>query len=342
MTYKRTLSELEKHAIKWWPDELKKAAAKASVIPTLLETQEDFLAVLKLSGGHPNKVFDVLEACGMPANLFLKHLVVLSDYGGEKLKRLSGEFENVFQYSEEESAHSMNFAFEEQLYDYTFSVLPSGKKLSNPNLNLDSKGLLKAQPLSDYYRDVIMIILHGSTASDITGGGLERCEVGTLLGKKAILQEYVKEKYIHVSRITGGATANEQGQIAENNIIQFLKENLSEEYSFSRGAIKMKNYPKASGMPFDIIVSRGSKKVGIEISFQVTTNSTIERKAALAEDRQRLMRDAGFSIAYVLDGAGNFERKSAAERICKFSDCTVAYSISEFKLLVDFIKARLK
>lgn len=32
----------------------------------------------------------------MPANLVLKHLCLLADYGGEKIKRLAKEFNNLF------------------------------------------------------------------------------------------------------------------------------------------------------------------------------------------------------------------------------------------------------
>jgi hypothetical protein len=77
--------------------------------------------------------------------------------------------------------------------------------------------------------------------------------------------------------------------------------------------------------------------VGIEISFQVTTNSTIERKASHASERQTLMKTAGHKIAYVIDGAGHFERSAAISKICQNSDCTVAYSDSEFDVLVDFL-----
>ncbi len=94
-------------------------------------------------------------------------------------------------------------------------------------------------------------------------------------------------------------------------------------------------------MPFDIVVERANKKVGIEVSFQVTTNSTIERKAGQAADRQMLMHKDGYQIAYVLDGAGNFQRSSAISRICTYSDCTVAYTLSEFVVLSNWIKSVL-
>jgi len=71
----------------------------------------------------------------------------------------------------------------------------------------------------------------------------------------------------------------------------------------------------------------------------VTTNSTIERKAGQAGARQRLLYDSGHRIAYVIDGAGNFQRRSALSTICESSDCTVSFKDDELDALVAFLKA---
>ncbi|NJL89277.1 MAG: hypothetical protein HC916_05335 [Coleofasciculaceae cyanobacterium SM2_1_6] len=94
-------------------------------------------------------------------------------------------------------------------------------------------------------------------------------------------------------------------------------------------------------MPFDIVVTKGDKRVGIEVSFQVNTNSTIERKAGQAAERKSLLNAAGYKIAYVIDGAGNFQRSAAISTICQYSDCTVAYSDSELNILADFLSESL-
>lgn len=53
------------------------------------------------------------------------------------------------------------------------------------------------------------------------------------------------------------------------------------------------------------------------------------------------MREDGCWIAYVIDGAGNFQRSSAVSTICNFSDCTVAYLEAEIAVLAKFIKEKL-
>jgi hypothetical protein len=93
-------------------------------------------------------------------------------------------------------------------------------------------------------------------------------------------------------------------------------------------------------MDFDVVAESPTKKYfAIEISYQVTTNSVIERKAGQAQNRASLLRDAGHKIVYVIDGAGNFERQAALRTICKYSDCTVALTPKELDVLVEFLTA---
>lgn len=341
MNYKRTIAELEKHAVKWWPKELEETVATASVIPALLSTQEQFICILKLSGAKPDQVFDVLSASGMSANLFLKHLAVLADYGGELIKRIGREFTTTFVKESHSQKPTMNYVFKGEQYTYEFGALPV-KGLGNTKLKLDGVAIAKPQTMSPLIRDMVMILMHGATSDAVHLAALERCEIGTLLGDEVAIDRYVREKYLHVSRITTGASANHLGQIAQSWVLGTLRNCLPGHVVIHRnGTIKLKGHDKSAGMPFDVVFEYGKAKVGLEVSFQVTTNSVIERKAGLAKDRQLLMHKHGYFIAYVVDGAGNFQRTSAVGTLCKFSDCTVAYSESEMHILAQFIVEKL-
>ncbi|GBF78631.1 DpnII family type II restriction endonuclease [Aphanothece sacrum] len=127
--------------------------------------------------------------------------------------------------------------------------------------------------------------------------------------------------------------------LAQKRVVKFLENYLEQAYQIkSNGKVYLNDYEKEEGMPFDIVVQRNQNIVGVEISFQVTTNSTIERKAGQAIKRQSLMHKQGYKIAYIIDGAGNFQRSSAISTICQYSDCTIAYRETEFEILGDFIK----
>ena len=335
MKFNRNIDELESNAVSWWPEHLIQENSAISVIPKLLQTQDDFLKIISLSKKTPYQVFDLLEAAEFPANLFLKHLCVLADYGGEPIQRLGRAFSSIFQTGK--SKYSIEFSWDSKSYVYDFKCLPV-RGLSSKKLFIDGGGLVEEKTLSDLYRDMVILLMFGSTSTVNEEAGLVACEIGTLLGRAEILEKYVKERYINVSRITGGATANSLGQLAQREIVKYLLESLGGNYRvISNGRIALDGYKKESGMPFDIVVEKGGKKVGIEVSFQVTTNSTIERKSGQAVDRMNLMHSNGHKIAYVLDGAGNFQRKSAISNICANSDCTVAYSNKEFDALSKWI-----
>ncbi|MEA5552131.1 restriction endonuclease [Anabaena cylindrica UHCC 0172] len=340
--YSRDIITLQSYAAMWWPENLKNKNATISIIPRLLETQDDFISILQLSKKTPTQVFDLVEAAKFPANLFLKHLVVISDYGGEPMKKLGKSFTNIFTKRDQAAKPVMDYVWKGTKYQYVFESMPVKGELDNKKLNIDGKGLQLDKPLDGLKRDMTMILLYASTSEVSDYAGLDVCILGSLLGDEVALDHHIKQNYIVVSQITRGANANSLGQLAQRYIVEYLKEKLGNEFNItSNGSIILQGYGKTTGMPFDVVVTKAGTKVGIEVSFQVTTNSTIERKAAQASERQALMNTAGHKIAYVIDGAGNFERSAAISTICQHSDCTVAYSDSEFDVLVDFLRESL-
>jgi hypothetical protein len=340
--YKRNIAELRAKAALWWPEELKSKNALANVLPLLLKTQEDFLRLIILSKNDPFQLFDLIKIAKYPSNIFLKHLAVLADYGGEPIQRLGRSFKEIFPKRRgEKGKYYFDFIWKEKIYRYEFKALPV-TGLNNKKLFIDGEGLITEKELDDLTCDMIALLLFSSTSDYADQAGLSACEIGTMLGNEDELIKFVKQRYITVSRITGGATANSLGQLAQSEIVDFLENDLSCEYKIIRnGYIFLEGYDKKGGMPFDLVVEKGKKKIGIEVTFQVTTNSTIERKAGQAADRQALMHNNGYQIAYVIDGAGNFQRSSAISTICNHSDCSVAYTVAEFKVLSNWIKTIL-
>ncbi len=240
-TYKRQIDELEKHAINWWPEHLHQANAEVSVIPKLLETQDNFLNIISLSKAEPYQVFDMLVASKFPANLFVKHLSVLADYGGEPIQRLGRAFKDIFCSS---SLCSIEFIWNSQTYTYEFKELPL-RGLGNKKLFIDGVGLSQNKDLSNLYKDIIILLMFGSTSTASEEAGLSSCEIGTLLGKPDVLEKYVKQRYINVSRITGGATANSLGQFAQKEVVNFLTKSLGSGYTVvSNGSIHLDGYDK--------------------------------------------------------------------------------------------------
>lgn len=92
--YRRTVEELEQVASKFWPAELARQEADISIIPRLLQTQDDFISILRVPSIE--ELFTIVDASILPSNVFLKHLVVLSDFGGDMLQRINSQFATLF------------------------------------------------------------------------------------------------------------------------------------------------------------------------------------------------------------------------------------------------------
>jgi hypothetical protein len=333
--YKRTLEQLREKAVLHWPDELLEKAGEASVLPLLLKTQEVFLAVLKASTASPTAWHNVINSSSLTGTLFLKHLMVLSDVGGESLNKLT-PLSTYFPHK------TMTFLWDGSEHEYEFRVIGNKTALTNTALRVDAKGLLTPRFLDDKSFDVVMLLLFGSLSvgDSFPAEIKERCVVGSLMPEPLMLDRFVKENYLRVSRQTGGAHANALGQAVQDHVIDRLRDFLPAGWHLERNG-SLVGVTRTSGgeaTTFDVVArSPNGVCFGVEVSFQVTTNSTIERKARESHSLKQAVNGSGHIICYVIDGAGNINvRTAATTTLCANSDCTVAMSDEEIRHLADF------
>jgi hypothetical protein len=332
----RDIDDLEAHACKLWPATLAERERKTSILPRLLESQEKFIGLLHVADASPVAWKKVLrQTKDLPANLFLKHLIVLCDLGGEKLQRYRKDIRKYFPKGE------MRFRWKDTEDVYIFQSMTSTKAWTNAVLRVGGFGLAVASNLSAAMEDVAMLLIHGGSSPDsnVPDEILAKCVIGSLIGQKRELDSFVRQRYIHVSRITGGATANRMGHLCQAYVRERLQSALPT-WNFTRSTIPgISHNAGHTDMSFDVVArSPSGKCCAIEISFQVTTNSTIERKAGQAKARQELLHRKGHRIAYVIDGAGNFVRRSALSTILRCSDRTVAFTDEELDDLAKFLR----
>ncbi len=219
----RDTKNLENNALKFWPREIAAQERNSSIIPKLIETQDKFISLLNFADANPFAWKEALQTTkSLPANLFLKHLIVLSDIGGEKLMRFKHELPNIFEND------IMKFTWQRKCYNYKFQTLSEKKTWNNKNLLVDGDSISVQSELVPITEDVCNLILFGgfSINPTIPPDIIEKCTIGALLGKKDELSTFVKQRYIWVSRITGGATANKLGQLAQNYVQNYLEEKL--------------------------------------------------------------------------------------------------------------------
>ena len=339
LKFNRNITQLEAVSVKWWPDNLKRKEAETSIVPLLLETQDKFISILTLSvDGSPESIVDIIKVINFPANLFIKHLMVLSDFGAEPMQRINSGFNEIF------PTGKLTFALDGQTHEYEFLALPAKGNLNNKKMHTDIAGLLSTTTVTDLYKDIIMLLLFAGNSIDPSQASIfAKCIIGNMMGNKDELSKFIKQRYVFVSRITGGSQANDLGNAAQNYVRDYLVAQLGEGYTITvNGNIPgVTQNEGRTGTTFDIVASKNNIYVAIEISFQVTTNSTIERKSGQARERYLSVERTGNYIAYIIDGAGNFQRRNALMTICENSHCTVAYSGSEFDLLIAFIKEKV-
>lgn len=343
--YLRSIKDLEQVGSKWWPKEVRDEAMKVSILQYLLDTQEKFISLLTLADRNkPEKLFNLLEASGFEYHLFLKHLVLLTDVGSEPIQRFNTSFNEIF------PEKKLVFKLGRKNYSYTFTSLPTKGKLGNKKMQIDTLDNLVAPCKNvELCKDLIMLLIYGA-ASNIkrTASVLYKCNAYEYLCQEELIKKYVRQNYIRVSRIVAGKEATDLGNVAQSYAVHYLAEHLGENYNVvSAGTIPGVQMDDNKEVTFDIVVDRKDdigkfkKYVGIEVSFQETSNSVIERKAREARARFQNTNNKRCYVAYIIDGAGNFSRTAAVSDLCDNSHCNVAYTPSEFDLLIEFIKEKI-
>jgi len=344
--YERTIDELEIHACKWWPREVREEALKISVLQILLDSQEKFISIMKLADkDNPSSLFELLDASRFSYSLFLKHLVVLVDFGGEPLQRVNKNFAEMF------PDKKLTFDVGGGVQEYSFAALPVTGVLNNKRMRIDTVENLSAT-LSDVSlcRDIIMLLMYGAAATNASIRAiLFKCTSYEYIGDDSKVEEFVRQNYIKVSRIIGGKTASDLGNVAQQYVVNYLTEALGGDYCVrSNGTIPGVTQNDGGTLTsFDVVIDkvddvrRHKKYVAVEVTFQETSNSTIERKGGQARDRFEKITSSRNYIAYIIDGAGNFSRRSAISVLCENSHCNVAYTPAEFELLIEFIKEKI-
>ena len=226
----------------------------------------------------------------------------MADFGGEILKRISREFKNLFPNEE------MKYYWKSSQRIYKFQALPT-KILSNQTLKINGKDLFVKHSWDERQKDAIALLLFGSSYSNANqeiASILARCEIGNYLGKPSELDSFIKQRYIWVSRITGGAKSNTLGHLAQKFVAQYIKDEIGIigiEVKSDATLPNVTHTDQTTGRltSFDIIVTKNQKYVAIEISFQVTTNSVIEPKGEQAKARYEQIEAAGhFSYQLVV------------------------------------------
>ena len=344
--YLRSIEDLEKLACNWWPIEVRKEAQKMSILQYLLDTQERFISILKLANKKkPEKIFELLKASSFDYHLFLKHLILLTDLGAEQLQRINKVFDSLF------PDHKLVYKQGRKEESYLFSALPTKGALNNKKLKIDTLEHLKSSSYNEALcKDLIMMLIFGASSTNRqVKSVLYKCNCNEYLGDDTKIEDFVRKNYIRVSRIIAGKESNDLGNKAQEYAMNYLSKKLGDGYRLQSNG-KLPDVSENDGKTwatFDILVdriddtSKYKPYIAVEVSFQETSNSVVERKSKLARNRFVQVSGRRSFVAYILDGIGNFSRAAAIRTLCENSHCTVAYTPEEFDVLAEFIRKKL-
>ena len=339
MRQDRSIADFRAAAVLHWPDEIRDEVAKVSVLPTLLDTQDHFTSLLTLGDSAPDSWKSLLtQTDSLAGPVFLKHMMVLSDLGGEALNKLAP----VQRYFPE---GKMTFVWKEQEYTYLFKELHRSSSAHNSKLGVTEKKIAEGlNSLSPIAEDVIMLIFHGGSAVGATlpPEVMEKCTLGRLLGDPNELREFIQQAYLRVSRQVQGGVANALGAVTQKYVRDLLASDLAGwAVETDKPLPGVTHRVDEVGTNFDVRAkSPNGVYFGVEVSFQVTTNSTIERKAREAAAVRAAVHAQGHRVCYVIDGAGNINvRDNAIQTLFDNSDMTVAFSPEEIELLAQYMRA---
>jgi len=275
---------------------------KPHVNPLLIELEKTYSVVLEtIENSNEQEIIADLMAAKISNALLLKHIMVLLDTSAETLDRAA-------MYIKHKGLTQLT------LPDRVipFSVLTSQKSgLSNNNIYKAGNKLTA---------DILALLCYASESIEFYNfDTFKNCRLSKLAGDSEKLKQHLYYLSLRSSTQIKQIRAVDFGAQLEAYINLFLEPVLLE-----LGVSKTRRYKEQQ---FDLVLYKDDKHIIIEIAFQETTNSTLERKSKQAKNGlYKMINDNDDRLVYIVDGAGYFKRSNALHDLINYSNfsCTVS------------------
>ena len=306
----------------FWED---RGAKSDEDLNQLIGTQDRFRALLFESGNPDEIVERMLMDAKLPRHLAVKHAMLLTDTSAELLDR-------VKDYLRQHSLQSLNISTFQGTWVYQISAVVAQRgRLNNTAIRNGSQSL---------HRDLLFIILFGAFAEELGFPTFARCRLGGLAGQEGALEEYFRRAYLVSSRQLRGGESVASGSRLQQGVISRLEQLLLGRVEFDRSPGNRLPVAVGQGQQHDAVYRIGPPGhprcyVAVEVAFQETTNSVIERKARQAQNVRPTMQSQHYKMCFVVGGAGWFARPTALKRLIENSDMCV--SPKELDRLADYV-----
>jgi len=275
----------------------------------VLNTKDQFTAILRASDAD-EIVSDLLRA-DLRNPLLLQHCMLTTDIGKETLDRLAFFLSHDGVDTVEIDAASTTREYRiQRLADPDFSVA---------NRSFDSF-------TEEGFEDIFTVLCFGSCMPLLSEYvTFRRCRLGEICGDETAIADYFADLYVLFSDQTKGRVRVKKGRAPERLVRQTLDTVTAQSDLSYTSDNRVPDMPEEDeDQEFDFVLVDDDRYVAIEVAFQETTNSTLERKARQSRELFPLFEHRDCELIHVVDGAGYFERSNALRQMVEFSHLAVS------------------
>lgn len=280
----------------------------------LVDTYKEVLDTIRLS--KPKNVVAKLLELSINTSLIVKHIMILLDVSAESLDRAS-----MFIY--EKGYKGLTLSSGETVPFHSLGI-EKYRDLKNENIAKAGPGLR---------RDLLNILTFAAISDEF--GAFEtfkNCNLCEICGDEGKLNEHLLYLSLKSNSQIKQLRAVDFGTQLQQSIRNYLSPHMK-----PLGVVYAPS-SRYNGQSFDLVLQKGDKHMVIEVAFQETTNSTLERKGKQAKNGLFNSIDLnGDKLVYVVDGAGYFKRKKALTDLATNSHLICNVSSQGLSRLKDFM-----
>ncbi|MGO3724955.1 MAG: DpnII family type II restriction endonuclease [Staphylococcus equorum] len=252
----------------------------------------------------------------IPTEILLKNLMIILDTSAETLDRI---------------AMYLNYKGIDHL-TIDNQVIKMKKLGKDKKISLSNKNIANADNALKH--DIISILSFGYSSVEIGRfSSIKFCKLSKFANNPDLLDQHLRYLPLNSSSQIKQLRAVNFGQQLEKLVLKKIasvQEKLGFELSLDR---------RYFGQQFDLVLEKSDKFVVIEIAFQETTNSTLERKGKQAKNGlYESINAKGNKLIYIVDGAGYFKRIRALENLIEYSHFITNVSDEGLEDLIIFLE----
>jgi len=334
---KEETRRLRENGYWFWTTGISSTPAHGPLVKNLKSSRSAFISVLAQS--EPDNLIRNLLNPSPPLTrkLMVKHAMVATDASAEILDRAKS-------YIAFKKIRVLHAQIKGRDIEYQIKRLGTSyvKRLTNEEISSAGEALLS---------DLFFIICFGSSTKEFLDFlSFKSFRLAELCGDSEAIQAYFQELYIDISRQLTQLAVQAKGEFlndyVRSNLDARFKGNPSIKWVENRRVpgIGDERALSLGGEQFDLVYAiqrtSGHKTtyVAVEVAFQETTNSVMERKARQASLLFRLFNEVGYKLCFVVDGAGFLSARPKALRdIIHNSHIRVTLKTEELSRLCEFI-----